>query len=188
MEAGKFLTRTAIFIALAAVIKIVLASIPNVELLTLWIAAVTLVYGLKTGVIVAFLGNAAADLYIGFGPWTFFVSAGFVLVAVIIWMVRPYLQSSFSYAVTAVIATVAFDVFTVVTSMSLLFGYSVKMALIQQYGLFVPPAYYPFGWVHLGSNAVIFYFVAEPFIERLKKINNNALQSVSTAPRDDLHS
>jgi uncharacterized membrane protein len=172
METGKFLTRTAVFIAVAAVMKIVLASVPNVELLTLWITTVTLVYGLKVGAIVAFVGNTAADLYIGFGPWTFFVSAGFVLTAVVVWLVRTHLTSSFRYAVVAVVLTVLFDVFTVVTSMSLLFGYSVKMALIQQYGLFIPPAYYPFGWVHLASNAVIFYFVAEPFIERLKKINN----------------
>ncbi len=171
METGKFLTRTAVFIALAAVIKIVLASIPNVELLTLWIATVTLVYGLRTGIIVAFLGNAAADFFIGFGPWTFCVSAGFVLVAVLVKIAEPYLKNSFSYAVVGVTATVVFDLFTVITSMCLLFGYSIRMALIQQYGLFVPPAYYPFGWVHLGSNAVIFYFVAEPFIGRLKKIN-----------------
>ncbi len=175
METGKFLTRTAVFIALAAVIKIVLASLPNVELLTLWIATVTLVYGLKVGVTVALLGNTAADLYIGFGPWTFFVSAGFVLVSVLVWIARPYLRSSLSYAVVGAGATVVFDLFTVITSMSLLFGYSIKMALIQQYGLFIPPAYYPFGWVHLGSNALIFYFIAEPFIEKLKNINSTSL-------------
>ncbi|MBU7016125.1 MAG: hypothetical protein HXS44_01350 [Theionarchaea archaeon] len=66
----------------------------------------------------------------------------------------------------------AFDVFTVITSMSLLFGYSIKMALIQQYGLIIPPGYYPFGWVHLGANAVIFYFLAELLISKLKKINH----------------
>ncbi|MBU7016126.1 MAG: ECF transporter S component [Theionarchaea archaeon] len=85
METGRVLTRTAIFTALAAVIKIVLAPIPNVELLTLWIVIITLVYGLKAGVMVAFLGNTVADLYVGFGPWTFFISAGFVLVAVMAW-------------------------------------------------------------------------------------------------------
>ena len=179
METGKFLTRTAIFIALAAVIKIILAPIPNVELLTLWIALVTLVYGLKIGVMVAFLGNTAADLYIGFGPWTFFISAGFVLVAVIVWVLKPYLHSSLSYGLTGALVTVVFDVFTVVTSMSLLFGYSVKMALIQQYGFLIPPAYYPFGWVHLGSNTVIFYVLAELLMEKLKKINN--VHSVKTA-------
>jgi energy-coupling factor transport system substrate-specific component len=180
METGRVLTRTAIFTALAAVIKIVLAPIPNVELLTLWIVTVTLVYGLKAGVMVAFLGNTAADLYVGFGPWTFFISAGFVLVAVMVWMVKPYLRSSFSYAVGAVVVTVAFDIFTVITSMSLLFGYSIKMALIQQYGLFIPPGYYPFGWVHLGANAVIFYFLAEPLIEKLKKINHTGEPPGST--------
>ena len=172
METGEFLARTAIFVGLAAVIKIVLASIPNVELLTLWIAAVTVVYGLKVGCIVAFLGNVIADFFVGFGPWTLFISAGFVLVAILIWVATPVLTSSFRYAVTAAAATVLFDVFTVITSMSLLFGYSIKMALIQQYGLFIPPAYYPFGWVHLVSNAVIFYFVAEPFITKLKTINH----------------
>lgn len=172
METGKFLTRTAIFIALAAVIKVVLASVPNVELLTLWIATVTLVYGLKVGVLVAFLGNTVADFYIGFGPWTVFVSAGFVLVAIIVWMVKPHLRSSLSYAVTAAAVTVVFDVFTVVTSMCLLFGYSIKMALVQQYGLFIPPGYWPFGWVHLVSNVIIFYFVAEPFIGKLEGINS----------------
>ena len=172
METGRVLTRSAVFTALAAVIKIILAPIPNVELLTLWVAIVVLVYGLRTGIIVAFLGNTAADLYVGFGPWTSFISAGFVLVAVVVWMVRARLRSSFSYAVGAVAVTVIFDIFTVITSMSLLFGYSIKMALIQQYGLFIPPGYYPFGWVHLGSNAVIFYFLAQPLIERLKKINH----------------
>lgn len=171
MEDGKVLTRTAIFIALAAVIKIVLASIPNVELLTLWVAVVTLVYGLKMGIIVAFVGNMAADLYIGFGPWTFFVSLGFVIVAVIFWVVKNHLKSSVWYAVTAGVATVVFDVFTVITAMSLLFKFPIKVALIQQYGLFVPPSYYPFGWVHLGSNLVIFYFVAESLIGKLKKSN-----------------
>lgn len=177
-----FLTRTAVFVALAAVIKIVLAPIPNVELVTLWIAAVTLVYGLKVGVLVAFIGNTAADLYIGFGPWTLFVSAGFALIAVIVWLAKPYITSSAQYAVLAVVITVVFDVFTITTSMSLLFGYSIKMALIQQYGLFVPPAYYPFGWVHLGSNAVIFYFIAELFVNRLKRINNVHL----TTPPEEL--
>lgn len=172
METGEVLTRTAVFIALAAAIKIVLASVPNVELLTLWVALVTLVYGLKMGAIVAFFGNTAADLYIGFGPWTFFISAGFVLVAVVVQIAKPFLYSSRSYAATAVVATVAFDITTVVTSMSLLFGYSLKMALYQQYGLFVPPAYYPFGWIHLGSNAIIFYFLAHPLVENLKKINH----------------
>ncbi|MGD2247433.1 MAG: ECF transporter S component [Candidatus Methanofastidiosia archaeon] len=171
METGKFLARTGIFIALTAAIKIVLASIPNVELVTLLVAVVTVVWGLKTGVLVAFLGNMAADLYVGFGPWTPFISAGFAVVAVIVWVLKPYLKSSIQYAAGAVLATVVFDVFTVVTSMSLLFGYSVKMALIQQYGIFIPPAYYPFGWIHLGSNALIFYVVAEPLIEKLKKIN-----------------
>ncbi len=169
METGEFLARTAIFAALAAVIKIVLASIPNVELLTLWIAAVTVVYGLKVGVIVAFLGNMIADFFIGFGPWTGFISVGFILVAVIIWVLKPYVTSSFRYAVVAVGVTVVFDIFTVITSMSLLYGYSVKMALFQQYFLFIP---YPFGWVHLVSNAVVFYFVAEPFINKLKIINH----------------
>ncbi len=169
METGEFLARTAIFAALAAVIKIVLASIPNVELLTLWIAAVTVVYGLKVGVIVAFLGNMIADFFIGFGPWTGFISVGFILVAVIIWVLKPYVTSSFRYAVVAVGVTVVFDIFTVITSMSLLYGYSVKMALFQQYFLFFP---IPFGWVHLVSNAVVFYFVAEPFINKLKIINH----------------
>lgn len=172
METGKFLTRTAIFIALAAVIKVVLASLPNVELLTLWIATVTLVYGLKVGVLVAFLGNIVADFYIGFGPWTVFICAGFVLVAVIVWLVKPHLRSSLSYAVTAAAVTVVFDVFTVVTSMCLLFGYSIKMALIQQYGFFIPPGYLPFGWIHLANNVIVFYFVAEPFIGKLKKVSN----------------
>jgi uncharacterized membrane protein len=176
METGEVLARTGIFIALAAVIKIVLASIPNVELVTLWIAIVTLVYGIRMGATVAFLGNLAADLYIGFGPWTFFISAGFVLIAVIVWITRQYLRSPFSYAAVGAVATVVFDVFTVVTSMSLLFGYSVKMALIQQYGLFVPPSYYPFGLVHLGSNTLIFLLVAEPLVGKLRK-NNNGLHS-----------
>ena len=172
METGRVLIRTAIFSALAAVIKIVLAPIPNVELLTLWIVIITVVYGLKAGVMVAFLGNTVADLYVGFGPWTFFISSGFVLVAVITWKAKPYVRSSFSYAVLAVIVTVIFDVFTVITSMSLLFGYSIKMALIQQYGFIVPPGYYPFGWVHLGANAVIFYFLAELLINKLRRINH----------------
>lgn len=171
METGKFLARTGIFIALTAAIKVALASIPNVELVTVWIAVVTIVWGLRSGVIVAFLGNMAADLYVGFGPWTIFISAGFALVAIIVWIAKPYLKNSIRYAAIAILTTVAFDVFTVVTSMSLLFGYSVKMALIQQYGIFIPPAYYPFGWVHLGSNALIFYVVAEPIIKKLKKIN-----------------
>lgn len=187
METGKFLARTAIFVALAAVIKIVLASVPNIELLTLWVATVTLIYGLKAGVTVAFLGNVVADFYVGFGPWTFCVSAGFVLVAVIVWLVSSHLRSSLSYAVVGTTATVLFDVFTVVTSMSLLFGYSVKMALFQQYAVFAP---WPFGWVHLGSNALIFYFVAEPFIERLKRING--VIPLSKDPgnyeKSDLHS
>jgi len=172
METGKFLVKSGVFIALAAVIKIMLASIPNVELLTLWIAIVTSVYGLKMGVLVAFIGNLAADLYVGFGPWSLFVSAGFVVVAVIFFLVRSYLTTSFRYAGSAILCTVVFDVFTIITSMCLLFGYSMKMALIQQYGLFIPPAYYPFGWVHLGSNAVIFYFLAEPIIEKLKRLEN----------------
>lgn len=169
METGEFLARTAIFAALAAVIKIVLAPIPNVELVTLWIAAVTIVYGLKVGVIVAYLGNMIADFFIGFGPWTGFVSTGFVLVAIIIWVLKPYLTNSFRYAVAAVVVIVVFDVFTVITSMSLLYGYSVKMALFQQYFLFFP---LPFGWVHLVFNTVTFYFVAEPFISKLKRINH----------------
>ncbi|MBU7014500.1 MAG: ECF transporter S component [Theionarchaea archaeon] len=172
METGEVLARTAIFIGLAAAIKIVLASIPNVELVTLWIAVVTLVYGLRVGVMVAFLGNLVADMYIGFGPWTLFVSLGFVLVACTVWTAKPLLTRSLSYGLIAAAATVIFDVFTVVTSMSLLFGYSLKMALFQQYGLFVPPAYYPFGWIHLGSNAIIFYILANPLIKSLKKVNH----------------
>ena len=174
METGKFLVKSGVFIALAAVIKIMLASIPNVELLTLWIAIITSVYGLKMGVLVAFIGNLAADLYVGFGPWSLFVSAGFVVVAVLFFLVRSYLTTSLRYAGSAILCTVIFDVFTIITSMCLLFGYSMKMALIQQYGLFIPPAYYPFGWVHLGSNAVIFYFLAEPIIEKLKRLENQA--------------
>ncbi len=173
METGKNLARTALFIGVAAVVKIILAAIPNVELVTLWIAVVTLVYGLKEGVLVAFLGNAAADLYIGMGPWTVCTSAGFVLVAVIVWVVGPYLKSSLLYCITAAAATVVFDVFTSITSMSLLFGFTIKMTLFQLYGLFVPPAFYPFGWVHLGSNAVIFYFVAPSVVEKLKKANSH---------------
>lgn len=173
METGKLLVKSAIFIALAAVIKIVLASVPNVELLTLWIAIVTCVYGLKMGVLVAGIGNLAADLYVGFGPWSFFISAGFVIVAVIFYLVRSSLTTSLRYAGSAVLCTVVFDVFTIITSMCLLFGYSMKMALIQQYGLFIPPSYYPFGWVHLGSNALIFYFLAGPIIERVKRLENH---------------
>ncbi|MBU6998981.1 MAG: ECF transporter S component [Theionarchaea archaeon] len=172
METGEVLAKTAIFVGLGAAIKIVLASIPNVEMVTLWIAVVVLVYGLKVGVMVAFLGNMVADLYIGFGPWTIFVSMGFVMVACFVWAAKPLLTGSLSYGLIAVAATILFDVFTVVTSMSLLFGYSVKMALFQQYGLFVPPAYYPFGWIHLGSNAIIFYVLANPLIKTLKKVNH----------------
>ncbi len=187
METGKFLTRTAIFVALAAVIKIMLAFAPNIELLTLWVVTVTLIYGLKVGVTVAFLGNVVADFYVGFGPWTFCVSAGFVLAAVIVWLVRSHLHSSLSYAIVGVAVTILFDVFTVITSMSLLFGYSVKMALFQQYAVFAP---WPFGWVHLGNNALIFYFVAEPFIERLKRINGVIPLSKGSGSleRNDLHS
>jgi uncharacterized membrane protein len=167
MEPGKLLVKCAVFIALAAVIKIVLASVPNIELLTFWIAIVTIVYGLKMGVLVAFIGNMVADIYVGFGPWTVFISTGFVLVAVLIWWFRPYLTAPPHYAGAAMACTVVFDVFTIITSMCLLFGYSIKMALIQQYGLFMPPAYYPFGWIHLGSNALIFYFLAEPIVKKL---------------------
>jgi len=172
MEPGKFLVTCAVFIALAVVIKIILASVPNIELLTLWIALVTIVYGLRMGVLVAFIGNMAADLYVGFGPWSIFTSAGFVLVAVLFWLIRNHLTSSLRYAGSAIVCTVVFDVFTIITSMCLLFGYSVRMALIQQYGLFIPPAYYPFGWIHLGSNAVIFYFLAEPIIKKLTQITH----------------
>jgi energy-coupling factor transport system substrate-specific component len=170
METGKLLVKCAVFIALAAVIKIVLASVPNIELLTFWIAVVTIVYGLKMGILVAFMGNTVADLYVGFGPWTVFISTGFVVVAMLFWLFRYYLRTSIRYAGMAIMCTVGFDVFTIITSMCLLFGYSVKMALIQQYGLFIPPAYYPFGWVHLGSNALIFYFLAQPIIGKLMHI------------------
>ena len=158
-----------IFVALGAVFKIGLAAIPNVEVLTFWIFVITVVYGLRIGFTVGVLANFAADLYIGFGPWTPFTSLGFGLVTVIVYLYnkKAGFRSKRDYLYCGIIATVVFDLFTVITTTWLILGIPLLTALYMQYGI-LPPTFYPFGIVHTVSNAVLFSFLGEKITEVLK--------------------
>ena len=158
-----------IFVALGAVFKIALAAIPNVEVLTFWIFVITVVYGLRIGFTVGVLANFAADLYIGFGPWTPFTSLGFGLVAVIVYLYKKAgFKSKRDYLYCGIIATVVFDLFTVITTTWLILGIPLLTALYMQYGI-LPPTFYPFGIVHTVSNAVLFSFLGTRVIDVLER-------------------
>ncbi|MEA1993818.1 MAG: ECF transporter S component [Euryarchaeota archaeon] len=160
----------AMFVALGAVFKISLAALPNVELLTFWVFVVTVVYGLKVGITVGVLANAVADLYIGAGPWTPFTSIGFGIVAVIVYLYkRAGCRSQRDYLYCAILATVAFDVFTVITTSWLLFGVPLLPALYMQYGI-LPPTFYPFGIVHLVANGILFSLFGEKIVAILRSL------------------
>jgi len=158
----------AMFVALGAVFKISLAVIPNVELLTFWVFVVTIVYGLKLGIIVGVLANFTADLYIGFGPWTPFICLGFGLVAIIVHLYKKAgFRSKRDYLYCGILVTVAFDLFTVITTTCLIMGVPLLAALYMQYGI-MPPTFYPFGIVHTVSNALLFFVLGVKIIEVLK--------------------
>ena len=158
-----------IFVALGAVFKIGLAAIPNVEVLTFWIFVITVVYGLRIGFTVGVLANFAADLYIGFGPWTPFTSLGFGVVAVIVYLYKKAgFKSKRDYLYCGIIATVVFDLFTVITTTWLILGIPLLTALYMQYGI-LPPTFYPFGIVHTVSNAVLFSFLGTRVIDVLER-------------------
>jgi len=153
---SKKIVLLAIFIALGAVLKITMAVIPNVEVLTFWIFIVTVVYGVKLGFVTGVAANMVADTYIGFGPWTPFISLGFGLVAIITYLyAKGGFNSKRDYMYCGILVTIAFDLFTVITATWLVLGVPLPVALYMQYG-FMPPTFYPFGLIHTASNALIF--------------------------------
>jgi hypothetical protein len=139
----------AMFVALGAVFKISLAVIPNVELLTFWVFVVTIVYGLKLGIIVGVLANFTAEAIIVH----LYKKAGF--------------RSKRDYLYCGILVTVAFDLFTVITTTCLIMGVPLLAALYMQYGI-MPPTFYPFGIVHTVSNAILFFVLGVKITEVLK--------------------
>jgi uncharacterized membrane protein len=170
-NSGERVALLAIFVALGAVFKISLAAIPNVELLTFWVFVVTMVYGPVTGSIVGIFANATADLYIGAGPWTPFICAAFGLVAVIVHLYKKAgLRSPREYLLCGILVTLAFDLFTVVTASWLVLGIPLLAALYAQYGI-IPPTFYPFGFIHIAANAVLFSALGAKIIGIIRNVS-----------------
>ncbi|EXJ23497.1 Substrate-specific component CbrT of predicted cobalamin ECF transporter [Alkalibacterium sp. AK22] len=65
------LTRTALLTALVSVSRLSFSFLPNIQPMTVLLMSITLYYGWRVGLTVAWLSVVITNIYLGMGPWTF---------------------------------------------------------------------------------------------------------------------
>ena len=168
------LTRVSAFVAVGIALGLVLAGIPNVELIT----AVCFISGFLLGVRAGILTGALTEtLFAGFHPMG--SSVGLVLAAQIIGMTlagtfgglaamlagktREGVRYFGIIILSGATATLIFDFLTNL-AFPLMAGFSFSQTVV------VLAAGIPFAVLHLVSNVLVFGFIVRPIIPRLEKV------------------
>lgn len=149
-------------------VKLALATLPNIELVTLLLALYGYVFGLR-GIVSTVVFVAGEILIWGFGSWVISYLIYWPLVVVIFFLIRNKVSNRFILAGIAVTMTVFFGVLTSLVDIGLFSGYWGRF-----WDRFV--IYYmrgvPFYVAHVVCNAVTFVVLFKPLealFKRLKK-------------------
>jgi hypothetical protein len=168
------LTRVSAFTAVGIALGLVLAGVPNVELVTAVCFIAGFLLGMRAGILT---GALTETLFAGFHPMG--SSLGFILAAQVIGMafagalgglvvllageMRGGVRYFSIIVLSGVLATIFFDFLTNL-AFPLMAGFSFSQTAVAL------AAGIPFAALHLVSNLLIFGFIVRPIIPRLEKV------------------
>jgi hypothetical protein len=166
--------------ALNVAARIVLAGgPPNVKPVAFLCLTAGIIGGPLAGFLVGAMTIFISDIYFGAGYWTFTNSAsmGFIgLLAGLLWSGRTNVRRT-ELVVGGFLLTAIYDVATSMILGPLTFGYSWWVALLGLYAPFLTgyAVFYPFGFVHELTTAVLMAAIGPTLIGRIRQlVNHNA--------------
>jgi uncharacterized membrane protein len=172
--------------ALNIAARIVLAGgPPNVKPVAFLCLTAGIMGGPVTGFLVGAMTIFISDIYFGAGYWTFVNSAsmGFIgLLAGLLWSGRINVRRA-ELVVGGFLLTAIYDVATSMILGPLTFGYSWWIALLGLYAPFLTgyAVFYPFGFVHELTTAVLMAAIGPTLISRVKQLANHNTKTYSAA-------
>jgi uncharacterized membrane protein len=182
LKSGKSVTRGLTLIAsltaLNVAARIVLAGgPPNVKPVAFLCLTAGVIGGSAAGFLVGAMTIFISDIYFGAGYWTFINSScmGFIgLVAGFLWSGRTSLRRT-ELVVGGFLLTAIYDVATSMILGPLTFGYSWWIALLGLYAPFLMgyAVFYPFGFVHELTTAVLMAAIGPTLIGRIRQLVNH---------------
>lgn len=164
------LTLLTMLTALSVVGRLYFSIIPNVQPTTVIIIVITLVFGMRNGVMVAFVSCILSNIYLGMGLWTFGQVLAWSIIAILAGLWKPFYQRV-PLIFTAFLAGLT----------GFLFGFlmSVWTYVIDPMSFWV---YYvrgiPFDAYHAVGNFAFYMLLAPILIPMLTKQNNKILKKV----------
>ncbi len=145
--------------------KLVLASLPNVEVVTLLLALYGYCFG-ALGVLSAVVFVCIEPLIWGFGPWVITYIIYWPLVALSFWLIRTAkLKNRWVITAAAVILTVFFGVFSSLVDVGLFTGFF--DSFFERFAIYYARGAV-FYAVELGCNAVLFPLLFPFLSEKLE--------------------
>jgi hypothetical protein len=171
--------------ALNVAARIVLAGgPPNVKPVAFLCLTGGIIGGPVTGFLVGAMTMFISDIYFGAGYWTFINSAsmGFIgLLAGLLWNRRTNVRRT-ELVVGGFLLTAVYDVATSMILGPLTFGYSWWIALLGLYAPFLTgyAVFYPFGFVHELTTAVLMAAIGPTLISRVRQLANQNTKTRST--------
>lgn len=156
---------------------------PNVKPVAFLCLTAGIIGGPVTGFLVGAMTMSVSDIYFGAGYWTLVDSAcmGFIgLLAGFLWNGRINVRR-IELVVGGFLLTAIYDVATSMILGPLIFGYSWWIALLGLYAPFLAgyADFYPFGFVHELTTAVLMATIGPTLIGRVRQLanSNKACQS-----------
>lgn len=160
----KSIVLVAMLASLTVAGRIVFSFIPNVQPMTVIIIIITLVMGVKYGVLIGTLSMILSNLVLGMGLWTIPQVIGYAVIALITGMIiRPFFIR---------IPHIVMSVYAAFTG--LLYGFIMALWQAPFYGLKYFWAYWlagiPFDMYHAIGNFIFYLVLAPIFIPLLHKL------------------
>ena len=149
--------------------KLVLASLPNIEVVTLLLALYGYCFG-ALGILAAVVFVCIEPLIWGFGPWVVSYIIYWPLVALVFWLLRAAgVKNRWLITAVAVLLTLFFGVFSSLVDVGLFTGFYDKF--FERFAIYYTRGF-PFYAVEVGCNAVLFPLLFPFLSEKLQKLSN----------------
>jgi energy-coupling factor transport system substrate-specific component len=156
---SKELALVATIAGAAAAGRVLFAPVPNVQPLTVMVAATGVALGLRAGVLAGGVAAIASDLFLGIGPWTPWYVLGWAGCGAAGALLRPLLRRRFAFAAACCVMGFAFSALMDLWQWLFLPHTWQSLALVYARG-------FPFECAHAAGNVAI-ALVAGPELRRL---------------------
>ena len=167
-SAAKSLALVGISAATVECAKLVLASLPNVEVVTLLLALYGYCFG-ALGAVAAVVFVCIEPLIWGFGPWVITYVIYWPIIALVFWLLRKIkVKNRWIITAVAVLLTALFGVFSSLVDVGLFTGFFDKF--FERFAVYYARGFV-FYAVQIGCNAVLFPLLFPFLSEKLGKIS-----------------